>query len=330
MMPAGTAPALPSPEGWDPRFVFPIGLLLAVAASLAILVFGVSHVRPSCDEALAPVRIPPGWQKWRDVTRTSSFRPALGMRGDPPLHEAFFYVEDGVCPGEEAVVDGEDLRDEPFDDPERPPVIRIRESPSHDVFVVTLESARMCRIAGPGCEAALSAFRPELAPELRGLRSLVVSPRDTRVLVALHAVAAAAIAWGIARARRNRRLARELLDPARFVEATCREDGTLVLEANAVVVREGARRSIRPGPVLIRVRRTSGGEYRTPPSVRVDEMARGGRAQASQRAARRASRILNSMVAVAVTAGILGGSCALTAWVQTGHVDSMVRHRHGW
>jgi hypothetical protein len=143
-------------------------------------------------------------------------------------------------------------------------------------------------------------------------------------------VAATAIAWGIARALRNRRLARELLDPGRFVEATFREDGTLRLEGDpsAIVLSEGVRHPPRPGPVLVRIACSNDGDYRRAPSVRAEVIARGGRVLASQRAMGRASLILNGLMAVAVSAAIFGSFCALNACVQIGFAEQSLKYRH--
>jgi hypothetical protein len=323
MTPGGATPPLPIPQSWDGRFIFPIGLLLAIVASGALIVFGISHFPPTCDEALVAQSVPWGWHKWRELPSTSGFHLVPGKRREPPHDDLAFVVEDGVCPGEGAAIDATRLggADAPW------PAVRIRESPFREAFVVTAQSASACPApTGEGCEAAVAAFRPTARPE--GLPSIVLPLRETLVLVGIHLAAAAAIAWGIERAQRSRRFARELLDPGRFVEATCREDGTLFLGTDAVVVRRVARPPIGPGPVLVRLARSSSGDYRTPPVVRVEEVARGGRAQASDRAMRRASMILNGLVAVAVSAAILGSWLALGTWVTIGSVDKSITHRH--
>jgi hypothetical protein len=325
MTPGGVTLLLPLPRVWDGRFIFPIGLLLALVVSSALIVFAVSHSPPACDEALVAQPLPPDWNKWRELRSTAGFRLVPGKRREAPRDNLAFVVEDGVCPGEGAAIDARWL-----DAANRPsPVLRFRESPFGSAFVIAAQNGSACPApTGEGCETAVVAFRTAVAPEVQGLKLIVVSPRETLVLVAMHLAVATVIAWGIVRAARNRRFARELLDPGRFVEATGREDGTLSLDANAGVVCEVGRQSRFRGPVLVRLSRSHGGGYRTPPTVRVEEVVRGGRAQASQRAMGRASMLLNGLTALAVSAAIVGSFCGLNAWVLIGYEDTVIRHRH--
>jgi hypothetical protein len=107
MTPGGDTPRVP--QAWDGRFVFPIGLLLAIVTSGALIVFGVSHFPPTCDEALVAESVPPGWQKWRELPNTSGFHLVPGKRREPPHDDLAFVVEDGVCPGEGAAIDATSL-----------------------------------------------------------------------------------------------------------------------------------------------------------------------------------------------------------------------------
>jgi hypothetical protein len=80
--------------------------------------------------------------------------------------------------------------------------------------------------------------------------------------------------------------------------------------------------------VLVRVARSSRGDYRTPPTVRVAEVACGDREQASKRETRRASTILNALMAAAVSAAILTSLWSIDTAVHIGYADKIVQTRH--
>jgi hypothetical protein len=303
--------ASPARMPWDGRFVFPFALLLALVVAGALLVFAVPHSPPGCDEALVTMPLPWGWTKWKELRDLGGFRVVSEPLQTPTgEQEASFLEEEGVCPGEGVRLDARRIAAfEPS-----PAVLWLRQSPFGDSYVVTMRPDLGADSPVPAPEQPLVAF----VPEARSTFS--ISPADTRALLALDVAAAAAIALGIARARKKLRLARDLLDPNEFTEAVCREDGSVWMGTSAVSVRDGAFRGGRAGPVLVRVEHTSGGDYRTAPSVGVAQVVRGTRKLAADRETRGASMTLSAFIALTVSLTILGGGGSLSAWVT--HVEA--------
>jgi hypothetical protein len=297
----------------DGRFAFAYALLLAVVAAGVWIAVAVPHDAGSCDEALVPEHVPRSWPQTVAYPGLAGFRLVRGQR---PNEAAAFVVEDGVCPGEGArlELDAWDLVRLELSD------LRIRREHDSDLFVLTrVEHDQVPTVEtmvgasgsrGYWAETPLLAFRPQ--PRM----PFAIPPKQVLMLEGLDLAAAAAIMWGIARARRRLRLFQELLDPDRFAEATCREDGTLWIGGSALVVRgEASPRVTRPGRVVVRVARESGGDYRTPPTAHVADAFRGDRQQASDRQMRRASIILSAFTALTISIAIVAGLVSLDAWV---------------
>jgi hypothetical protein len=270
--------------------VFAYALLVAVVATGACVVFAFPHSAPSCDEALVPVHVPPSWSRWEVLPDMGGFRivprqPLRDVSRDVVDELDAMVVEDGVCPGAAPLL-AAGLRD-----------LRVRRMRGFDTFLLT------------SGDTAVTAFRPE--PRL----AFVIPPHLTLQLAGFSLAASLVIALGIARARRRLRLAAELFDPERFVEATCKEDGTLWIGESAVVVRGESAGTRRPGRVVVRVAKESGGDYRTPPTVQVADMFQGDRRQAADRQLRRASMVLSAFAAATISIAIVAGILSVNAWV---------------
>jgi hypothetical protein len=293
--------------------VFAYALLVAVVATGVCVVFAFPHGAPSCDEALVLAPIPTSWPSMVALDGMGGFRLVEGNPTGGPIE---FVVEDGVCPGEGAPVYSRALANlAPSADD-----LRIRYMRDWDIFVLTSTgeaSPTLERILNPpervavgdAPERPLLAFRPE--PRL----AFVVPPELTMELAGLSLAAVAAIVWGIARARRRLRLAGALLDPEQFVDATCKDDGTLWIGERAVVVHGERPPSRRLGRVVVRVAQESGGDYRTPPTAQVADVFQGDRRQAADRQLHGASLILSAFTAVTVSIAVVAGILSVDTWV---------------
>jgi hypothetical protein len=304
-----------APSPWDGRFAFAYALLLAALVTGVCVVFALPHGAPRCDEALVPMPVPASWERSVELPEMAGFRL---VRGEPPDTEEFV-VEDGVCPGEGAPLHVRLLGYEPS-----AASLRVRRMYDWDTFVLVS--------AGPWRVTAKDRAWPPRSPypistdvdppekalvAFRAVSRLpfAIPPKVTVQVAGLCLAAGVAIVWGIVRARRRLRLARDLLDPERFVEATCTADGTLWIGDSAVVVRGEPVGTRRPGRVVVRVAGESGGDYRTPPTAQVADVFQGDRRQAANRQVHRASIILSAFTAVTISIAIVAGALSVDTWV---------------